>query len=76
MPFQPPEPVGDYQRHQERRESHEVEDALLGTAIAAAIVALGPAARRAAIRFRAMTGKQKAIVILGAVAIFTALLFA
>jgi hypothetical protein len=72
-PFVQPETTFQPAQQQHRNEAAE---ALTAVAVTALIVAIAPLARRAAIRFRAMTGKQKAIVILGAVAIFTALLFA
>jgi hypothetical protein len=70
------QPEASFQPAQEQQQRNEDAEALTALVVASVIVAITPLARRAAIRFRALTGTQQVIVILGSVAIITALLFA
>ncbi len=72
-PFPPPQmPV----QPQQRRESDDLESALIGAAVAAAVIAFAPAAKRAALRFRALPAKQKAMLVAAVVVVLAVLLYA
>ena len=74
MPFLPPEVLA-----QNSPPQHRAEDDFVGLVLAAlaeaGVIALAPAARRAAARYRALPVKQKALIILAVVAIIAVLLY-
>lgn len=71
-PFQQPQVPVQQPQH---RAENDIEGILIAVAVVAALTALAPVARRAAVRFQALPAKQKMIVILGVVAVITGLLF-